>query len=304
MEVGRVTRVCFGVVVLSAALLPGVARAATAPEILTEPVISGTARVGSLLTGSATWRGDPAPTAAWTWLRCARTTGTCDVIAGATSATYRPVAADVGTVLRVRLRVTNVHGAVEKRSDPTPVVASAPSPTPTATPTPPATPMPPATPTATATPVATATPTAPPLVAPSSVPTPTATPTPVAVAVPAPARPQRLSPFPVVRIKGVLAADGARVTLLSVRAPRGSRVRVVCRGDDCPVRTYTAPSATGRLRPFERELKVGTRLEIRVTKAGFIGKSTVILIRRQAEPKRTDRCLPPGAKRAVRCSVS
>ena len=110
-----------------------------------------------------------------------------------------------------------------------------------------------------------------------------------------------LRPFPVVRIKGVLTARGARVTLLSVRAPRGSSVTVTCRGSDCPSRRYTSPAATGRLRPFERELGAGTRLEVRVTKAGFIGKSTVFVIRRQAAPKRTDRCLPPGAKRAVRC---
>ena len=99
----------------------------------------------------------------------------------------------------------------------------------------------------------------------------------------------------------MLTARGARVTLLSVRAPRGSSVTVTCRGSDCPSRRYTSPASTGRLRPFERELSAGTRLEVRVTKAGFIGKSTVFVIRRQAAPKRTDRCLPPGAKRAVRC---
>ena len=33
-----------------------------------------------------------------------------------------------------------------------------------------------------------------------------------------------LKPFPIVRIKGVLTARGARVTLLTVRAPRGARL--------------------------------------------------------------------------------
>ena len=41
--------------------------------------------------------------------------------------------------------------------------------------------------------------------------------------------PSMLRPFPVVRIKGVLTAQGARVTLLSVRAPRRSSVTVTCR---------------------------------------------------------------------------
>lgn len=321
MDAGRMVRLCFGVAVLNVALLPGLAAAATAPEILTGPVIGGTARVGSLLTATATWRGDPTPTAAWSWVRCARATGTCDPIAGATSATYRPVAADVGSMLRVRLRVTNTQGSAEKRSDPTAAVVAAPAPTPTPTPTatpvatptptPTRTPAPTATATATvaapATPVATVTPapTAPPqrtVDAAAPAPTPSAAATPVAA--PAPTVHQRLRPFPVVRIKGVLTQDGARVTLLSVRAPQGSRVRVLCRGLDCPVRTYLARSATGRMRPFERELRVGTRLEIRVTKPGYIGKSTVFVIRREAEPRRTDRCLPPGAKRAVRCPAT
>jgi hypothetical protein len=102
----------------------------------------------------------------------------------------------------------------------------------------------------------------------------------------------------------VLTARGARVTLLSVRAPRGSTVMVLCRGTDCPVRTFTARAPTGRLRPFERALTAGTRIEVRVTKPGFTGKSTVFVIRRQAAPKRADRCLPPGADRAVRCPAS
>lgn len=302
MDAGRAVRWCACAVLVWVTLLPGTAEAASVPMIGTGPAITGTPRVGALLTATATWRGDPTPTATWAWLRCARPTGACDVITGAAAATYRPTSADTGKVLRVRLRVTNTEGTAEKRSDPTAVVAAAPPPTPTPTATPaPTPPVPTATPSATAAPSATATPVA---TAPPTVVAPAAAPAPAATVAPAAAPPPRLTPFPVVRVKGVLTDAGARVTLLSVRAPQGSRVRVRCRGAGCPVRTYTASTATGRLRPFERALRAGTRLEIRVTKAGYVGKSTLIVIRRQAEPKRTDRCLPPGAKRAVRCPAA
>ena len=319
MDLGRAVRVC-GAMGVAALALAVPAQAETVPQITAGPVITGTAQVGAVLTATATWQGTPAPTPVWAWLRCARTTGSCDVITGATSTSYRITASDADKVLRARLRVTNADGFDEQRSAPTAVVAPAPTPTPTPTPT--ATPTKTPTPTPTASPVPTATPRPTPSATPTATPTSTATPTalpqttvvtastspiptPVVTAAPvvAPA-PKLLRPFPVVRIKGVLTADGARVTLLSVRAPRGSRVTVGCRGSDCPSRRYTAPTSTGRLRPFERALSAGTRIEVRITKAGFIGKSTVFTIRRQAAPKRTDRCLPPGAKRAVRCPAS
>jgi hypothetical protein len=113
-----------------------------------------------------------------------------------------------------------------------------------------------------------------------------------------------LKPFPRVRIRGVLTAAGARVSLLSVRAPRGARVTVVCRGSGCPVRRFGPRVGVRRLSSFERELPAGTRLEIAVTEPGYIGKLTVIVIRRNAAPWRSDRCLEPGAKRAVRCPAA
>jgi hypothetical protein len=56
-----------------------------------------------------------------------------------------------------------------------------------------------------------------------------------------------------------------------------------------------------RLRRFERALRAGTRLEIVVTKRGYIGKWTTIVIRRGAPPRRSDRCVYPGARRAAAC---
>jgi hypothetical protein len=55
------------------------------------------------------------------------------------------------------------------------------------------------------------------------------------------------------------------------------------------------------LRPFERVLRAGTRLEIRITRAPFIGKYTLVVVRRGQPPLRRDRCLMPGSSRPVRC---
>src|SRR3954451_24152083 len=123
------------------------ARAQTAPRITAGPVIDGSAQVGKVLTAKATWTGDPEPAATWQWLRCAKPTGPCTTIAGAISRTYVPRAADVGSVLRVGLRVANATGSDENRSQPTAAVIAAPAPIPPPT----------ASPVATATPTATAT---------------------------------------------------------------------------------------------------------------------------------------------------
>ena len=304
MDFRRAVQVC-GALGIAALALAAPARGESVPRITTGPTIIGTAQVGAVLTATATWQGTPTPTPVWAWLRCERASALCNPIAGATSTSYRIAASDAGKVLRVHLRVTNADGDDEKRSAATAVVAPAPTPTPTVSPVPAATPRPTPSATPTATPTSTATPTVLPqttVVTASASPVPT----PAATAAPAktPAPPRLLRPFPVVRIKGVLTAEGARVTLLSVRAPRRSRVTVVCRGKDCPARRYTSPKPSGRLRPFERALRAGTRIEVRVTRAGFVGKSTVFVIRRQSAPRRTDRCLPPGAERAVRCPGS
>jgi len=126
-------------------------------------------------------------------------------------------------------------------------------------------------------------------------------PAPVTVAPAATIDPPLLDPFPVVRIRGLLTRGGARVTLLSVRAPRGTRIAAACFGRSCPVRRLARASLRTRLRPFERLLAAGTRLEIRVTKPGFVGKWTTIVIRRKSEPWRRDRCVQPGARRPGRC---
>jgi PKD repeat protein len=117
------------------------------------------------------------------------------------------------------------------------------------------------------------------------------------------ARPGFITPFPVVRLSGRVLPHGARVRLLAVRAPRGTRVRVRCGGKGCPVRAARATSAgaTLRFRRFERRLPAGVRLEIFVRRPQVIGKYTRFLIRAGAPPRRTDRCLFPGIERPRAC---
>jgi PKD repeat protein len=112
-----------------------------------------------------------------------------------------------------------------------------------------------------------------------------------------------LSPFPVVTLGGRLTPKGARVTVLSVRAPICSLVTVTCRGRGCPVRR--ASSYVGhrrlRLRRFERPYRAGAVITIRVSKGSSIGKFTQFRIRRHAAPARNDLCLRPGQSKGSRC---
>jgi PKD repeat protein len=116
------------------------------------------------------------------------------------------------------------------------------------------------------------------------------------------AGPRMLAPWPVVRMAGSLTRRGARLDLLSVRAPRGSRVLVGCRGK-CPRRSMRRVVARRllRLTPFERALVAGTRLEIRVLSTTRIGKYTRIVIRRGKAPARRDACVWPGRTRHRPC---
>jgi hypothetical protein len=285
-------RVAAATLVVSFMLLaPAGARADTAPAITAGPVIAGVPRESETLTASAEWTGDPEPKAAWRWARCmASATGQCKEIKGAASPEYRVMPADVGSVLRVRVKVTNGAGTAEARSGPTSVIEAAPDPTPSPTPTP------------TPTPVPDETPAPPPGSTPFDVPAnPVFAPPPAAGDPPAAASVPLLQPFPVVRISGWLTPVGARITRLSVRSPRGSLIAARCRGRSCPVRHVARSAALTRLRPLERRLRAGTRLDITVRKAGFVGKWTTIVIRRGRPPRRADRCVYPERRRPASC---
>jgi hypothetical protein len=292
----RSTRMRVGAVVFGVGLLvvPASARADAKPAITQAPAIAGSPHVGATLIATAAWTGDPTPTASWTWQRCTMPDSACSAIKNAVGERYVLGTGDLGTFLRVRLKVTNAAGSASGQSTPTTEVVEAP-PTATATPTPTPTPTATPTPTPTASPGATATPR----------PSPAATPAPVAsapvVAAPAPLVALAFDPFPTVRIKGRVTSGGTRVTLLAVRAPRDVSIDVDCTGKGCPTRHLRLPAGELRLRTFERRWRAGTRLAIRVTKPGYTGKYTEFVFRRTAEPRRVDRCLAPGATIPVLC---
>ena len=110
-----------------------------------------------------------------------------------------------------------------------------------------------------------------------------------------------LTPYPLVRISGRLTAAGARVTRLTVTAPRGARISVVCRGAGCPTRRVAETASVTHVHAFERNLRAGVRLTITVSKPGYISKVTTIAIRRGRPPARTDMCLAPGARKPAAC---
>jgi hypothetical protein len=110
-----------------------------------------------------------------------------------------------------------------------------------------------------------------------------------------------LRPFPVVRVAGSLTRSGAMFRLVSVRAPRGSRVIWSCSSRRCRGSRRTANGSAVRIRPLERAFAAGSVLEFRVTQPGFIGKYTRIQVRRNRAPGRRDMCLRRASDRPIAC---
>jgi hypothetical protein len=125
------------------------------------------------------------------------------------------------------------------------------------------------------------------------------------------ARAVPLSPFPLVRLAGLVYRTSVKVTVLSVRAPVGARVAIVCRGSSCPLRrSARLVAAKGRrtvqtvtfARLRNARLRAGTVLEVRVTRAGRIGKFVRFTFVRGRAPERSDRCLAPGSSAPTACA--
>jgi PKD repeat protein len=117
-----------------------------------------------------------------------------------------------------------------------------------------------------------------------------------------------LNPFPVVRIRGVILRGFARLSLLSIKAPTGARVRVICHGGGCPkkksvVLRVASGTSSVRVRSLERRLRAGAVIEVFVTAPGRIGKYARITIRAHAAPARRDLCLQPGKSKPVACAT-
>jgi hypothetical protein len=268
---------CAVLVALSLALPAG---AVAAPPVFTSgPTVQGSAVVGSTL--EAMWTSDvDNAAAAYTWTRCSADGLTCEPapILGAVAKTYVPTAADVGYALFANVTLTNADGPTSMSTPPTAAVLAAPPPPPP--PPPPPNPAPPAT-----------------------APNPASSSAARAFSSVTPAAPAFLRPFPVVRIRGFFARRGARITLLSVRGPRSAKVAVTCRGRGCPVRHLALARADTRIRRFERFLRAGILLQIRVMRPGRIGAYTSFLIRARRSPLRRDRCLSADGARPIRCSA-
>jgi hypothetical protein len=115
------------------------------------------------------------------------------------------------------------------------------------------------------------------------------------------AKPKMIRPLPTIRISGNLTKAGANVTRLSITAPKGVRITLVCSGRGCPLRSVAQASAVFHIQQFERELRAGTKLKITVTKPGHISKVTTITIRKGKSPARLDRCQIPGQSQLIRC---
>jgi hypothetical protein len=83
-----------------------------APVNNTPPSISGTAKVGQVLTGSQGLWSPADATLGNQWLRCTdnASSGSCSPIAGATAATYTLLAADDGKFIRLRVTATTAAG--------------------------------------------------------------------------------------------------------------------------------------------------------------------------------------------------
>jgi hypothetical protein len=129
------------------------------------------------------------------------------------------------------------------------------------------------------------------------------------------APPTLMQPFPVVRIADTVSALRVNVSLLTVQAPVGSTVTVTCTGPGCPVssqdRVATSARTRNRMgglvliafRRFDRALRFGASLHIKVSASGQIGKYTSFTVRRGKLPVRVDECLSPTRGTPIVCPL-
>jgi len=279
---------------LALAVLVGLAHAADSPQIQTPPAVGGLAQVGGTLTASGGRYTPSDAKVTLRWVRCDPGGRSCARIQRARGTNYVVQTGDLGKQLGVELVVRRSGETTRALSSLTAVVA-------------PGTPAPgnpggdngnegPGNGDDDDAPIPAPAPSPSPSPGPSTSPTPT---TPAPSVAPA-GQPALLSPFPVVRIRGSLTRRGARISLLSVRAPRAARILATCKGAGCPAERVTA-SGTARLKRYERHLRAGVEIRVRVFQAARVGKYTSFLIRRGRSPLRRDRCLAPGAMLPSKC---
>jgi len=104
------------------------------PTVTVSPVVSGGARVGGTLSvTSGTWFAYPTPTYTYSWYRCSTDGGAmetappeCEVIDGATSATYVVTETDLLYYVRATVRASNLAGAMTATSATSPLIGFVP----------------------------------------------------------------------------------------------------------------------------------------------------------------------------------
>lgn len=89
--------------------------AGTAPAV-TSVTITGTAKVGVVLTATAVVTGSPVPTKTYSWLIAAAQVGT--------ASTYTPVVGDVGKTITCKVTATNSKGSANATSAATAAVVA------------------------------------------------------------------------------------------------------------------------------------------------------------------------------------
>jgi hypothetical protein len=94
-------------------------------------------------------------------------------------------------------------------------------------------------------------------------------------------------------LRALPTPNGIELVGLSVRAPRGSRVEVRCRG--CGRQVKRARSTVGFPALRGRALRAGTNLDIRVTRRGSFGAFVRYRVL-AGNFKRTERCMNPGSR--------
>ena len=91
----------------------------------------------------------------------------------------------------------------------------------------------------------------------------------------------------------------------------GTTIATSCKGRGCPPRTRLKAvrvTQTKRhvniARPFrKRKLRAGTRIQVRITKPGYIGRLLRYTIRRDKRPKSSPTCLIPDTSKQMTCPV-
>src|SRR6185312_5159247 len=117
-----------------------------------------------------------------------------------------------------------------------------------------------------------------------------------------------MRPFPIVRIATVRVGGRLRVRRLSVEAPSGASIEVLCVGRACPIRSQLRKLPAGKkavpvtFTRFQRFFPPGVTLRIRVFAPGLVGKYTSFAIRRGKLPLRSDACVNATEPRPVGCS--